>query len=60
MLVAVLAMLGCKEQASEMTMEEETMEAPDYAEFDKKVATTSEREVTFDQVYQAAFPRSGH
>ena len=39
MLVAVLAMLACKEQTSEMTMEEETMEAPDYAAFDKKVAT---------------------
>ena len=38
MLVAVLATFGCKEQASEMAMEEETMETPDYADFDKKVA----------------------
>ena len=37
MLLAFLAFTGCKEQASQTEMEEETTEAPDYADFDKKV-----------------------
>ena len=37
MLLATLAFIGCKEQASQTEMAEETKEAPNYADFDKKV-----------------------
>lgn len=37
MLLAVLILIGCKEQASQTEMAEETTEAPDYADFEKKV-----------------------
>ncbi len=37
MLLAVLTLIGCKEQASQTEMAAETMDTPDYADFDKKV-----------------------